>query len=200
MTWPLWKPGSVAVSRTKLRISSAPAASSTTAQANWAVTRAAKIRRCRRLDVAPRPPSFSATADSGPRRFDRGQQAADERRRKGHGRREGEHARVERDLLRARQPVAERRQEEALEPPRQREAAAPPATASTPVSISIRRITRARPAPSAVRIAISRVATRSAREHEARDVGAGDQQEHADRRQEHHEHAPDVADDFLAHR
>jgi len=146
----------MAISLTKLRISSAPAASSTTAHANCAATRTEKMRRCRTPAVALRPPSFSAPEESWRDDSNAG------------SRPQTSAAAIDAAAVKARtrpsSPISCDRGSPSLSDVSSARVShhasaspeAPPATASTPVSTRISRMTRPRPAPRAVRIAISR--------------------------------------------
>ena len=73
----------------------------------------------------------------------------------------------------------------------------PPSNASSRLSQSSCRTTRRRLAPSAVRIAISRLRDSSAGEKKVGHVSAGDQQNERDRAQHDQQRRTDVADDVV---
>ena len=74
----------------------------------------------------------------------------------------------------------------------------PPARESNTLSVSNWRTMRARPAPSAERIANSRLRTGGAHQQQIGDIGAGDQQHQPYRAQHHQQRITRVADDAVA--
>jgi hypothetical protein len=76
----------------------------------------------------------------------------------------------------------------------------PPVTESSTLSVSSWRMMRARPAPSAERMANSRLRPGGADQQKIGDVGAGDEQHQADCAQQDQQRLARIADDGVAQR
>jgi hypothetical protein len=101
---------------------------------------------------------------------------------------------VERDLDFVRDSLARQELEQRWSRPQAiAHPATPPASASSALSTSSWRTMRARLAPSAARIVISRSRTEARRQQHVRDVDAGDQQQQPDGAEERVEHAAEAA-------
>ena len=152
-----WNPGSTDISREKLRMSKPPAASSTTASANCAVTSVPNSRRCRTPAGTAASPFLQRFIGAAPRRFPR--RAASRTEARSAPRRR---LRTPAPSRRCRfPPFAESSDGATLtrtpDPHHARSTpSTPPPSASSADSTSTCRISRARLAPSAARTAISR--------------------------------------------
>ena len=117
-----WNPGSTDISREKLRMSRPPAASSTTASANCAVTSVPNSRRCRIPARTAASPFLQRLIGATPRRFPGREQAAQKRRQHRDAKREPQHAAVDADFRRSRNRRRRHADQDARSPPREQHA------------------------------------------------------------------------------
>ena len=192
-------PGSTAISLEKLRSNRPPPTSSTTAMASCAATSAPKIRRSR-WPVDTRAPSLSA-CPRGRRESSRaGRQAAQQRRHDGQGGREQQNPRVNPDLVQARQRRRRESHERARQPHGEHQAE------DAAKHRQERRFGEQLPdEPSAA--GAKRAANRDlalpphgARQHQAGNVGAGNQEDESNGRKRHPQQRARAPANFVGER
>ena len=190
-------PGSTPRIRSKLRIRSPAATTSTSASAIWVTTRPRR-KRCRRAPaLPPLPPSVSARERSGRAAYHAGTRPKSRPVDDADHGRERQHREVEADRVEPRQgrwrgrherPRPVRREQEAgrAADHGDRRALGEELAHDPPGAGAERRAHRDLP-----------VALLRASQEERRHVGRGDQQEEDDRAQEHEQHRADVADQLF---